>query len=356
MGDSGLTGDSGSSDRRRPGRVGARPSLLEVAEVAGVSPQTASRVARGSEKVRPETRDRVLAVMTQLGYSPNHAARALRGGSFGVIGVVAHQLHRTGESRTVEAVVEAARRVGYSVGLVDVESPSTEDVSAAVHRLAHQSIDGLVIIRAEDGTPATLALPPGLPVVVSDSRFVGHHPVVSTDHRRGTQLAVEHLLALGHNTVHHLGGPQDSGSANVRAEAWREALRAAGRDIPPVLRGDWSPESGYAVGREVAHDPTITAVFAANDEMAVGLLAALRDAGRRVPGDVSVIGFDDIPLTGFLSPALTTVRQDFDRIGRELVDLLLRQISGEGALTDEHRLVPAELIVRASTAAPGASS
>ncbi len=329
-----------------------RPSLLGVAQAAGVSPQTASRVARGSDKVRPETRARVLAAMAQLGYAPNRAARALRVGSFGVIGVVAHQLQRTGESRTVEAVVEAARGDGYSVSLIDVETPSTADVNAAVHRLTHQSIDGLVVIRAEAGTPPTLALPPRLPVVVSDSRFIGHHPVVSTDHRRGARLAVEHLLELGHPTVHHLGGPVDSGSANVRAETWRAVVDASGRGAPPLLRGDWSPESGYAAGIEAAHDPAVTAVFAANDEMAIGLIAALHDAGRRVPEDISVVGFDDVPLAGFLRPALTTVRQDFDRIGRELVDLLLRQIHGEGALTDEHRLVPAELVVRGSTAPP----
>ncbi|GAA5198167.1 LacI family DNA-binding transcriptional regulator [Rugosimonospora acidiphila] len=302
--------------------------------------------------MRPETRERVLAAMAELGYSPNHAARALRVGSFGVIGVIAHQLNRTGESRTIEAVVEAAGREQYSISLVDVETPSTADVSAAVHRLTHQSIDGLMIIRAEDGTPPTLALPPGLPVVVSDSRFVGHHPVVSTDHRGGARLAVEHLLVLGHRTVHHLAGPADSGSSRVRAEAWRHALRAAGREVPPVLRGDWSPESGYAVGRKVAGDPDVTAVFAANDEMAVGLMAAFADAGVAVPGDVSVVGFDDVALAGFLRPALTTVRQDFTVIGLNLVDLLVRQIRGEGSLDDEHLLVPAQLVIRSSTASP----
>lgn len=336
------------SSRRRGG---TRPSLLQVAELAGVSPQTASRVANASAVVRPKTRDRVLAAMAELGYSPNSAARALRVGSYGAIGVIAHQLHRTGESLTVQAIVEAARKENYTVSLVGIGTPSESEVNTAVLRLAHQSIDGLVIIRAEDDTPATLTIPPGLPVAVSDSHFVGHHPAVSTDHRRGSELAVNHLLELGHHTVHHVAGPEHSGSAAERADAWRDALRAAGRPIPSPLVGDWSSESGYQAGIRLAADPEVTAVFAANDEMAVGVMSALADAGVPVPARVSVVGFDDIPLAPYYRPALTTVRQDFDEIGRTLVDFLLRQIRDGAPLTDEHHLVPAQLIKRASTGA-----
>jgi DNA-binding LacI/PurR family transcriptional regulator len=333
------------------GRSG--PSIADVAQLAGVSSQTVSRVSTGADNVRPETRERVLAAMDELGYSPNHAARALRYGSFGTIGLIAHRLARTGESRTVEAVVEAARAEGYTVSLVDVQSPSSDDVTEAAARLSHQSIDGLVIIRAETATPASLALPPRMPVVVSDSRFVGHHPAVAADQVTGTHLAVQHLLDLGHRTVHHLAGPVDSAPAEIRVDTWREHLVGSGRAVPPVLRGDWSARSGYEQGRALAQDPDVTAVFCANDEMAAGLVRALYEHGRRVPEDISVVGFDDIPLTEFLWPPLTTVQQDFHLIGHQLVDLLLRQIRGRETLTDTRIVVPTRLVVRGSTAAPG---
>lgn len=338
---------------------GRGPSLADVAALAGVSTQTVSRVSMGLDNVRPVTRDKVLAAMAQLGYAPNTAARALRYGSFRTIGVIAHRLARTGESRTVEAVVEAARREGYTVTLIDVESPSSDVVSAAATRLSHQAIDGLVIIRAETATPDTLALPPRLPVVVSDSRFVGHHPAVGADQGDGARSATQHLLDLGHRTVHHVAGPADSIPAQLRAEAWRDTLVAAGSPVPELVEGDWTAASGYEAGRRLAADPEVTAVFCANDEMAAGLLRALHEAGRAVPGDVSVVGFDDVLLAGYLWPPLTTVAQDFDEIGTRLVARLLQQVrSGEieddADAEDLHEVVPVSLLVRQSTAPPPA--
>lgn len=181
-----------------------------------------------------------------------------------------------------------------------MQTPSSTDVDAAVARLTNQAIDGLVIIRTETATPATLALPARLPVVVSDSRFVGHHPAVATDQGAGTRQAVEHLLGLGHRTVHHLAGPEDSSPGQLRLETWRARLEQAGRTVPAPLRGDWSARSGYELGRQLAEDPEVTAVFCANDEMAASLLRAFHEAGLRVPQDVSVVGFDDIPMAEFL--------------------------------------------------------
>ena len=161
------SGASETRSRRRE-QVRPAPSMAQVAALAGVSSQTVSRVSMGLDNVKQDTRKRVLAAMAELGYAPNTAARALRYGSFATIGVIAHRLARTGESRTVEAVVEAAQAEGYTVTIIDPESPSSDEVSAAVARLSHQAIDGLVIVRAETATPDTLMLPPKLPVVVSD--------------------------------------------------------------------------------------------------------------------------------------------------------------------------------------------
>lgn len=334
----------------RRGRTG--PSIGDVATLAGVSSQTVSRVSTGSLKVRPETRRRVLDAMEQLGYSPNIAARALRRGSFGVLGLIAHKLDRTGESRTIESVIEAAREHGYSVTLIDVESPTGSDIDEAVARLSHQAIDGLVIIRAEITTPTTLSLPQRIPVVVSDSRFADHYSGVGADQRAGSHAAVEHLLQLGHRTVHHIAGPLSSDPACMRSEEWRATLERHGRPVPEPAIGDWSAASGYRIGLRLALDPEVTAVYAANDEMAAGLYRALHENNRAVPDDVSVVGFDDIPLAEYLYPPLTTVQQDFHKIGRELVGMLLRRMGGARTPVEERVLVPAGLIVRASTAPP----
>ncbi|MFG1912988.1 LacI family DNA-binding transcriptional regulator [Kribbella sp. NPDC048928] len=323
-----------------------------MARLAGVSAQTVSRVSTGSEPVRPETRERVLDAMGQLGYAPNLAARALRHGNFRSIGLIAHQVIRTGESKTIEAVIEAARREGYSVSLVDVQSPSPGDVRDAVQHLSHQAIDGLIIIRAETATPATLALPSTLPVAVSDSRFIGHHPAIGADQVGGSRAAVQHLLDLGHTTVHHIAGPSDSGPADLRAMAWKDTLRTARRRVPAILRGDWSADSGYELGRRLAGRSDVTAVFAANDEMACGLLHSLHEAGREVPYDVSVVGFDDIEVARHLWPPLTTVRQEFQEIGKELVELIMRQMRDRTTMVDYHGTVPAPLIIRGSSAPP----
>ncbi|OZB48484.1 MAG: LacI family transcriptional regulator [Cellulomonas sp. 14-74-6] len=331
---------------------GGRASIGDVARLAGVSLQTVSRVSNGSAAVRPGTRSRVLDAMTRLGYAPNHAARALRYGSFGAIGVVAHRLSRTGETRTVEAVVAAARREGFMVSLVDVVTPSPDDVSAAVQRLDNQAVDGLVVIRAETAIPETLALPSHLPVVVADSRFVGEHAAVGADESAGARAAVEHLLGLGHRRVHHVAGPAGSVPARLRSDAWLAACAAAGVRTPDPVPGDWTAASGYRTGRVLADDPAVTAVFCANDEMAVGLVRAMSEAGRHVPDDVSVVGFDDIPLAAYLSPPLTTVVHDFDRVGAALVDLLVRQLRGGEDLSAERVVVPAPLVIRASTAPP----
>ena len=327
-------------------------SIQDVARLAGVSSQTVSRVSTGAEHVRPDTRARVLEAMDLLGYSPNHAARALRNGAFGAIGLLAHRFERTGEALTTEGVVEAAQAEDYAVTLVDVRRPEAGDWQDAAQRLSHQAIDGLVIIRAETATPESLALPAGLAVVVSDSRLVGHYPAVLADQLGGTRAAVQHLLDLGHRTVHHLAGPEDSDPASLRVAGWRGCLEEAGVRAPEAWRGDWTAASGYRVGQRIAADDDVTAVYCANDEMAIGLVRALHERGRRVPDDVSVVGFDDIALGEFTYPPLTTVRQDFHAIGRELVRLLLDQVRGQTLRTGQRVVVPTQLVVRGTTAPP----
>ncbi len=338
------------------GRRKKGPSIEDVARLAGVSSQTVSRVSNGADWVAAATRARVLDAMDQLGYSPNRAARALRSGSFGTLGLAAHRFERTGEALTTQAVVQAAEDAGYSVTLLSVRQPAAAHWDRAAQRLSQQAIDGLVIIRAEQATPETLALPAGLAVAVSDSRLVSHYPSASADQVAGSLAATRHLLDLGHATVHHLSGPADSEPALVRSNTWRRCLEEAGLRPPRAWRGDWTARSGYEAGLLIDDDPRITAVYVANDEMAFGLLRALFERGRRVPEDVSVVGFDGIALSEFSAPPLTTIRQDFHRLGRELVRLVLEQLGGAPAAGLGRVVIPTELIVRGTTAPPPARS
>lgn len=292
--------------------------------------------------------------MHQLGYSPNSMARALRNGRFGAIGLMAHDFSSTGEVLITEAVVQAAEAEGYAVTLVNVAN-SADGWEGAARRLSNQSIDGLVVIRADLAASEVLALPPGLPVAVSDSRLVGYYPGVGGSQVQGAIDATNHLLGLGHRTVHHLAGPSDSAPASARLAAWQRTLEDAGLVAPEVFRGDWSAKSGREAGELIAADESVTAVFCANDEMAVGAMQALHDAGLRVPDDISIVGFDDIALAEYLWPPLTTVRQDFLQIGRELVRLLLHQISSGVSAQYERTLVPTSLVVRGTTSAPGSA-
>ncbi|GAB3903478.1 hypothetical protein GCM10027612_70020 [Microbispora bryophytorum subsp. camponoti] len=172
-------------------------------------------------------------------------------------------------------------------------------------------------------------------------------PVAAVDQYAGAARATRHLLSLGHRTVRHLSGPPNWIDASGRVAGWRSVLEAEGREVPELLVGDWTAYSGYEIGKRLAHEPDVTAIFVANDHMAMGVLRALREMGRRVPEDVSVVGFDDVPEAAYFWPPLTTVRQNFGEVGRQAFQLLLDRIAGvEG---EARRMVEPELVVREST-------
>ena len=329
--------------------------MSDVARLAGVSAQTVSRVAAGSKHVRPDTRERVLRAMNQLGYSPNRAAQALRRGSFKTIGVLTQQIQRTGEALTTAGVLEAATAADYAVNLVQVERPASDDLREAVYRLSHQAIDGLVVVQAGRAGREQLVLPPAMPVAVSDSTLVDYYPSASADQAGGVRNAVKHLLELGHHTVHHVCGPEDSQSSLIRRATWTRTLQEVGREVPEPVPGGWEAAAGYEAGLRLAADPEVTAVFCANDELALGLIRAMHEQGRRVPRDVSVVGFDGLAVGEYSFPPLTTVRQDFRRHGREMVGLVLEQVASGVRDGSRSIIIPTELILRGSTAPPPAT-
>lgn len=327
--------------------------MADVAQLAGVSSQTVSRVSNGFPGVTEDTRAQVLAAMRELGYRPNSAARALRRGEFRTLGVITFSLSTMGNIRTLEAIATSAAQHGYAVTLLPVAVPTQDEVNGAFSRLGELAVDAVVVImEIHLLDAATVSLPPGVQVVVADSDAGDRYTVVDTDQAGGARDAVRHLLDLGHDTVWHLGGPEGSFAAQRRANAWRDTLTAAGRVPPPLVRGDWSAESGYRAGLQLADEPDCTAVFAANDQMALGLLRALHERGLRVPGDISVIGFDDIPESASFLPPLTTIHQDFAEVGRLCVEGVLNKMRQDG---EEHgtTLVPTRLVRRESTGAPG---
>jgi len=343
-----MTGQEASvpAVRKRP------PSQADVAALAGVSAQTVSRVANGLSNVDEQTRERVLAAMQMLGYQRNSAARALTLGRFHMLGVISFDLSAHGNARTLAAISQAAQAAGFSVNVAAVQKQTEDAVQRAFSQLTGQAVDGVVVIEAQILDRQGLHLSAGVPVVVADGD--PDHLFASVDNNQvaGARDATRHLLDLGHRTVWHLGGPQDSFSARRRATAWHSTLKEAGARIPPLQLGDWTADSGYRVGQELAARPDVTAVFAANDHMALGLMRALHEAGRDIPGDVSVVGFDNMPESAFYLPPLTTVHQDFEEIGRQCVSLLLEQIHGPAETPKRLVSVPPHLVLRESTAPP----
>jgi DNA-binding LacI/PurR family transcriptional regulator len=207
-----------------------------------------------------------------------------------------------------------------------------------------------VIAPVRAGADALRHVPSDFAVVAVEAGLSASIPVATVDQREGAAAATRHLLQLGHETVWHLAGPSEWNEAEERVEGWRSALEDAGARVPALLRGDWTPRSGYELGQELLQIPKLTAVFVANDQMALGLLRRLHEAGREVPRDLSLVGFDDIPEAAYFTPPLTTVRQDFSELGRRCLHLLLSRIEGERDLA--RVVVAAELVVRDSSGAP----
>lgn len=315
--------------------------MAQVAARAGVSGQTVSRVVNDSPRVDPATRARVQRAMVELGYRPHRAARALRTGRTHTIGIVAQTLATVGNSRMLQAVAEHAAARDYALTVVT----AADSVAEAFARLDDQGVDGAIVLNEAAALTRAGDRPARLRLVVVDAASDSGFRTVRSDHAAGAAAATEHLLALGHETVHHLAGPADSFAAAERERGWRQALTGAGRQVPGVVRGDWSAASGH---RAVPELLAATAVFAANDQMALGVLRGMAETGRAVPQDVSLVGFDDVPEAADYLPPLTTVRQDFTALAAAAVSALVAGI--EDAAATGETVVPTRLIERASTA------
>ncbi len=324
--------------------------MMDVAKLAGVSHQTVSRVINNHPSVRTETRERVVRAMRDLDYQPNSAARALVTRRSQTLGLVSIDSTLFGPASMLYGIEQAARDAGYFVSIVSVRTPDRPSVLEAVNRLREQAVEGIIAISPQDAAVTALSqVPAGIALVGVGIGRDADVPMVGVDNRAGAALAVRHLLDLGHPTVHHVAGPADWPEAQERAAGWRKTLLAAGRTAPTPLRGDWSARSGHGAGLRLAADRRVTAVFCANDQMALGALRALEEHGRRVPQDVSVVGFDDIPEAPYLRPPLTTLEQDFSALGRRSLGMLVEQIA-TGRRQQQQIFLTPRLVTRDSSA------
>lgn len=336
-----------------PGEGTATPRAADVARLAGVSQKTVSRVINAEPYVSVAVRRRVVEAAGALGYRRNSAARALASGRTGSIGMVTTGATSYGAASLFMGIERAVRDTGYALCVVNALPGDPTSIDGALDSLLEHGVDGIIISEPFDGETDSLARLEVPALVVGAPPFTEPGVLaVGLDTGLMARTAAEYLLDLGHSTVHHLSGPQGSHTARNLLKGWRTALATRGRNEPPIAEGDWSAASGYAAGRELAADPQVTAVFSANDEMAIGLMCALTEAGRHVPDGVSVVGFDDIPIAAYTAPPLTTMRQPFDAVGREGIQRLVHCIENPQAAALPRAVPPVDLVVRASTGPP----
>lgn len=330
---------------------GAR--MIDVARLAGVSQQTVSRVVNNHGNVSTDVRERVESAIKRLRYRRNPSARALATNRSHNLGIVSFGLAQYGPSVALTGIIEEARRSGYATNLVTLGDVDRSHMRAALDHLLADAVDGIIVLAPiEAALHAIEGIDTHVPLVAFEPGADEGTTNVATDEVLGAALATRYLLGLGHETVHQISGPEGWLGTRARLKGWAGELASAGLAAPDSIAGEWSTRSGYEAGLTVAADRTITAVFVANDQMALGVISALQACQLDVPGDISVIGFDDVPESPFFIPALTTVRVDFGEVGRLAVDRILSLMNGDAA--EPIPLVTPELVVRSSTGPPPA--
>ncbi|HYP45818.1 MAG TPA: LacI family DNA-binding transcriptional regulator [Propionibacteriaceae bacterium] len=328
---------------------GQHVSIRDVARVAGVSRQTVSRVLNSHPSLRPETRLRVQAVIDELHYRPNLVARALGSQRSRTLGVLASQRSQYGPSAAILGIERAAQDAGYLVNTTNLSSSDPDAIRDALQLQVDHMVAGIVIIAPQTRTLDLLdEMATDIPYVMLHSRESGDPHELFVDQLAGARAATRHLIGLGHRDIVHLAGPQEWIEADVRMQGYLCEMSEADMPITAPVLGDWTAAFGHYAGVELARSRSFTAVFSSNDQMALGLIHAFRSLGWDVPGDVSVVGFDDIPDAAHFWPPLTTVRQDFEELGRQCVARLLDTTRAQ-AQAQAEPLEPM-LVVRNSTA------
>ncbi len=330
-----------------------RPATIyDVARLAGVSHQTVSRLLQGYEGIRPATRERVQAALDELDYRPNLAARSLATSRSRRIGALVYELLEVGPSKTIQGASDAARHAGYLLDIVTLDPGDDTAVEQALGVLRTQDLAGIVAFAPMDLLSdriqrADFSVPVLLETDVDQAAAATHTSVSDS----GMRQIVDHLVGLGHEKLFYISGPLEWWASRNRKAAYEAALAEHGLLSAGTIEGSWSSASGYRAGMELPLDAGVTAVVAANDQMALGLLRALAERGVSVPGDMSVTGFDDTPESAYYQPPLSTVRINYEQQGRALMNTLLVTLSDDHVAEEEAEDAPF-FLQRESTAPP----
>jgi DNA-binding LacI/PurR family transcriptional regulator len=328
-------------------------TIYDVARAAGVSHQTVSRLLKGGSGIRPENRERIERALKELDYRPNMAARSLATNRSHRIGALVYEMAELGPSKIIQGSTEAAREAGYLLDIVSLDPRDHGAIEDAVALLANQHLAGILAYAPTEEIKQAIAQAKfSVPVYVDteeDDLMPGHETSLNG---HGLRILVNHLIELGHRNFFHISGPQSWLSAGNRQAAYDLALADQGLTSIGTIPGDWSAASGYEAVLRMPLDRGITALVAGNDQMALGALRALAERGVRVPEDMSVVGFDDLPESRFFQPPLTTVRLDFGQQGRLALLRLLSLIGDAEALPNVVGVLP-ELKVRQSSGPVG---
>lgn len=328
-----------------------KANIYDVANLAGVSHQTVSRVLNNHASLKPETRDKVEKAIAELNYRPNQAARQLVTSRSKMIGILIAGTELFGPWAILNAMEREARVEGYSVISISVSPELPESWTEGIEQLRNLDIDGVITIALSNVVLKEVErnLTSATRVIV-DTEPNRKFESVNIDNFEGGKLATQHLIDLGHKDIVHITGPIPGYEAEMRRAGYEEAMKIAKLKADVIL-GDWAIETGYEVGNQLARRKKVpTAIFAANDHQSIGLLKALAENKLVVPRDISIIGFDDIPESKFMNPSLSTVRQDFDELGRLAIKSMLIQLK-EKRKPESLKITP-ELIKRESTQSP----
>lgn len=326
-------------------------TLNDVADHSGVSYQTVSRVINNHPSVAEDTRQRVLEAIRLLNYHPNRAARSLVTSRSDTIAIISFGSTFYGPGQMVSNITNHAKDSGYRVSLSTVQQLGWQEVKTAIDDLHEHLIDGIIMIAPiiSDFTDDIRNLIGNIPFIQIDTQPEQGIASVAIDQAHGTKLAVEHLVDLGHRDIAEISGPLNWYDAIMRHQSWLDTMQRHHLPAHQSQQGNWSAQSGYeALHALVKAGSHFTGLVVANDQMALGAIAALHELGLSVPDDVSVVGFDDIPESAYYFPALTTIHQDFAALGEQCVEYLVSLISNPATPVTQRVLYP-ELIVRNST-------
>lgn len=332
--------------------VNKSPTLMDVAKKAGVSHQTVSRVVNGNKNVSEKTRKKVFKFLEEMEYVRNQAARSLATGRTSKIGILGMETTLYGPTIIFHDIQVAARKAGYDLVIELTKDIDDTSVSDGIRHLIEHGVDGIVVITPQaNGSTNLQSLKIKIPIVVHEGKRTDYISIVSSNQFKGGVLATEHLINLGHKNIGHLGGPLTFFEATERHRGWETALSRSGLPAARYLVGDWSAQSGYELTFDLLQDLSMTAIFVANDAMALGAMKAISELGLKVPDNVSLVGYDNSPETPYLIPALTTVDQRFDLLASNSINQLIKFLNSKSSKSTITHISP-ELIIRGSSAAP----